>query len=158
MCNTVFSFEVCNLSNPVHQEAFIKLMNCYRTDPMGGAGLMTDEESRKIIGDLLMHPTYSGYFVRAGEEFIGLANCFTNYSTFKAKPLLNIHDFIVVSEWRGKKAAEFLLVEIGKYLKLKGYCRINLEVRNDNPRAQALYKRVGFHDCEPPMYFWEKYL
>jgi GNAT superfamily N-acetyltransferase len=158
MSDSEFNLVVCDLKNSTHQKAFTYLMNCYRNDPMGGVGEMTLELSEKLLDDLKNHPTYSGFFVVAKNEFIGLANCFTNYSTFKAKPLMNIHDFIVIPEWRGKKAAEFLLSELAKYLKDKGYCRISLEVRHDNQRAQALYKRMGFNDCHPPMYFWEKYL
>jgi GNAT superfamily N-acetyltransferase len=158
MENPDFTFVVCDFNQLSHQKAFTHLMNCYRTDPMGGVAEMTGDEAKKIIKDLQCHPTYSGFFVKSGDEFVGLANCFTNYSTFKAKPLLNIHDFIVSPQWRGKKAAEFLLNEMSKCLKDKGYCRINLEVRDDNPRAMALYKRVGFSDCNPPMFFWEKYL
>jgi ribosomal protein S18 acetylase RimI-like enzyme len=158
MLDSEFTLVLCNLKDSAHQKAFTHLMNCYRTDPMGGVAEMTDEESKKIIKDLQSHPTYLGFFVAYGDQFIGLANCFTNYSTFKAKPLLNIHDFIISPRWRGKKAAEFLLNEMAKYLKEKGFCRINLEVRNDNPRAMALYKKAGFNDCNPPMFFWEKYL
>ena len=153
-----FELEICNLKDSRHQQAFIELMNIYRNDPMGGVGTMSEELASKLIDDLKDNPTYIGFLVVADRKYAALANCFTNYSTFKAKPLLNIHDFIVSSEWRGKKVGEFLMNEMATYLKDKGYCRINLEVRHDNPRAMGLYKKMGYNECEPSMYFWEKYL
>jgi ribosomal protein S18 acetylase RimI-like enzyme len=158
MDSNKIEFIVCNLKNTEHQQAFIQLMNIYRNDPMGGVGSMSDELALKLINDLKNHPTFMGFLVKSGEEYIAMANCFTGYSTFKAKPLLNIHDFVVSPAWRGQKVGEFLLNHIASFLREKGYCRINLEVRHDNPGAMNLYKRVGFKECNPPMYFWEKYL
>jgi len=51
-----------------------------------------------------------------------------------------------------------LLEKIAEYAGQKGYCRINLEVSHDNYKAQNLYKKAGYKECEPPNYFWEKRL
>jgi ribosomal protein S18 acetylase RimI-like enzyme len=40
----------------------------------------------------------------------------------------------------------------------RAYCKITLEVREDNEAALALYRNMGFVECEPKMYFWTKTL
>jgi len=40
----------------------------------------------------------------------------------------------------------------------RDYCKITLEVREDNEAALALYRKMGFTECEPNMYFWTKTL
>ena len=37
-----------------------------------------------------------------------------------------------------------------------GCAKITLEVREDNLKAQKLYKSLGFEDCQPKMFFWTK--
>ena len=148
----------CDLANKTHAEAFIKLMNAYMEHPMGISQSIKMDHAEKIIADLIQHPTYLGVMVQYEGEYVGLANCFINYSTFKGKPLINIHDFIVLPEYRNKGLAQLLLYGIEAIGKEKGCCRINLEVRHDNHSAMKLYKKVGYIECDPPMYFWEKYL
>jgi ribosomal protein S18 acetylase RimI-like enzyme len=44
------------------------------------------------------------------------------------------------------------------YASQNGFCRVNLEVREDNQTAKSLYKKMGFSDCVPRMMFWERKL
>lgn len=125
---------------------------------MGVIKSMPKELGPKIIEGLKKHPAYLGFFVSVGDEYAALANCNLNYSTWQAKFLINIHDFIVSTKFRKKGVGEYLLKEMECYAKHKGYCKLNLEVRNDNLKAQKLYKKVGYSDCEPPMFFWQKVL
>jgi ribosomal protein S18 acetylase RimI-like enzyme len=37
-----------------------------------------------------------------------------------------------------------------------GYCKVTLEVRDDNRNAKELYQSLGFKDTEPKMHFWTK--
>jgi ribosomal protein S18 acetylase RimI-like enzyme len=147
---------VVDLNNPKHQHALIKLMNDYMEDEMGMGKPMPDGLGTKLIIGLKKHWAYLGFFAVAGGEFAALANCNVNFSTWQTKPLINIHDFIVVSNFRKMGIGQFLLKEIEKYARKEGYCRLNLEVRHDNYKAQKLYKKVGFTECQPPNYFWEK--
>jgi ribosomal protein S18 acetylase RimI-like enzyme len=124
-------------------------------DEMGIRKSMPKELGFRIIEGLKKHTAYLGFFVCINEEFAALANCNLNYSTWQAKFLINIHDFIVAPLYRKQGVGEFLLREIENYAKEKGYCKLNLEVRNDNLNAQKLYSKVGFSDCEPPMFFWQ---
>lgn len=147
-----------DLQNQVHCTQVIKLLNDYMNDPMGNNRPMPEELGPQIIAGLKKHSGFLGFFVMMGEQFAGLANCNVNFSTFQAKPLINIHDFIVAPEFRKIGAARYLLHGIIKYASENGYCRINLEVREDNVNAKSLYKKMGFSDCVPRMMFWEKKL
>jgi ribosomal protein S18 acetylase RimI-like enzyme len=125
-------------------------------DEMGISESMPEELGPKIIEGLKKHSAYLGFFVCIGDNFAALANCNLNYSTWAAKFLINIHDFIVSPAFRKQGVGEFLLNEIENHAKKMDYCKVNLEVRNDNFKAQKLYQKVGFADCQPPMYFWQK--
>ncbi len=147
-----------NINNPIHCEHLLSLLNDYMEDEMGVSKSMPVELGSKIIEGLKQHPSYLGFFVCVDNEYAALANCNINYSTWQARFLINIHDFIVSPKFRKRGIGEFLLSEIEAYAKEKGYCKLNLEVRNDNLKAQNLYKKVGYSNCKPPMLFWQKIL
>jgi ribosomal protein S18 acetylase RimI-like enzyme len=127
-------------------------------NPMGNNRPMPNGLAPQIISGLKQHSAFLGFFVLADDQFAGLANCNINFSTFQAKPLINIHDFIVAPECRNIGAGSFLLQGIINYASQNGYCRVNLEVREDNLAAKSLYKKIGFTDCVPRMMFWERKL
>lgn len=149
-------FVKVDLEKPEHRKALINLLDTYMQDEMGTRKTMPVELGPNIIEGLKNHPAYLGFFARVENEYAALANCNLNFSTWQAKPLINIHDFIVSPDFRKKGIGEFLLSEIEKYAVENGCCRINLEVRHDNVKAQNLYRKVGFAECKPPNYFWEK--
>lgn len=149
-------FVEIDLENSEHADAMLHLLDLYMQDPMGSSAPMPVEMRPRILEGLKNYQSYLGFLVQAGEAYVALANCNKNFSTFKAKPLINIHDFVVDPVYRGKEIGKFLLDEIARYGEENGYCRINLEVRNDNASAQKLYLKAGFAECNPPMYFWER--
>jgi ribosomal protein S18 acetylase RimI-like enzyme len=147
-----------DLQNQVHGQQLVKLLNDYMKDPMGNNRQMPGGLGPQIIAGLRNHPAYLGFFVLADDQFVGLANCNLNFSTFQARPLINIHDFIIAPTSRNKGAGSFLLRAIINYASQNGCCRVNLEVRDDNANAKSLYRKMGFSDCVPRMMFWEKRL
>lgn len=147
-----------DLQNPEHCSQVIKLLNDYMNDPMGNNRPMPAGLGLQIVAGLKQHTGFLGFFVLAGDRYAGLANCNINFSTFQAKPLINIHDFIVAPECRNIGAGSFLLRAVINYAAQNGYCRVNLEVREDNTNAKSLYRKMGFSDCVPRMMFWEKKL
>lgn len=151
-------FVQVDLKNETHCKKLLYLLNEYMEDEMGAKQTMPEQLGEIIIDGLKMHTAFLGFFVCIEEEYAALASCNLNYSTWQAKFLINIHDFIVSPKYRKQGVGAFLLKGIENYAKEKGYCKINLEVRNDNILAQKLYKKMGFADCVPPMYFWQKVL
>lgn len=77
-------------------------------------------------------------------QAIGLTNCFLGFSTFRMRPLVNVHDVIVTSEFRGRGVALAMLREVERIAKDKDCCRLTLEVYADNLPARRAYEKFGF--------------
>jgi ribosomal protein S18 acetylase RimI-like enzyme len=151
-------FVFCDYTDPTHRGTLIELINHYMADPMGGCVPLSTEQSDNLVAGLSAHPSSFVLLVKAGDTFAGLATCFINFSTFKAKPYINIHDVIVRKEFRGAGLGRALLEKIIVIAGERGYCKVNLEVRDDNTVAKELYSSLGFQDTVPPMHFWTKFL
>jgi len=74
---------------------------------------------------------------------VGAAVCFVGFSTFRARGLINVHDLAVLPDWRGYGVGTRLLGAVEGLARRRGYCKITLEARLDNP-AQRLYRRSGY--------------
>ncbi len=75
---------------------------------------------------------------------VGAAICFVGFSTFAARPVLNIHDLAVLPELRGAGIGTSLLEAASARARELDCCKLTLEVRKDNEGALALYRRFGF--------------
>jgi GNAT superfamily N-acetyltransferase len=75
---------------------------------------------------------------------VGIATCFVGFSTFAARPLINIHDLAVLPTHRGKGIARRLLEAVEQKARALGCTRITLEVLENNRRARHVYAASGF--------------
>lgn len=152
------SFVFCDFSELEHVNAMLDLLNHYMEDPMGDHLPHDRKKQEKLIRDLAAHPTVEILLAKVDGKYAGMVTTFVNYSTFKLQPYLYIHDVVVHEAFRGqgigRKMLQFLHVEA----KSRGYCKVTLEVREDNPAALKLYASLGYKECEPRMFFWTKYL
>jgi ribosomal protein S18 acetylase RimI-like enzyme len=71
-------------------------------------------------------------------------SCFIGYSTFAAKPLININDCMVLSAFRGKSVGPRLLNAVEGKARELGCCKLTLEVMDNNDRALRAYEAAGF--------------
>jgi ribosomal protein S18 acetylase RimI-like enzyme len=78
------------------------------------------------------------------EQAIGVAVCFTGFSTFRAAPLINIHDLAVLPNLRRRGVGARLIAAVEAEARRRGCCKVTLEVRDDNVAAMRLYRRAGF--------------
>jgi ribosomal protein S18 acetylase RimI-like enzyme len=135
-----------DLLDPQHQAAIVHLVDAYARDPMGnGEGLPAEVRVRLIPG-LRQHPTAMVFLAYDGERPVGIAVCFAGFSTFAARPLINIHDLAVIPEYRGQSVGRLLLERVEAKGRELGCCKLTLEVREDNHHAQRLYQKFGFGD------------
>jgi GNAT superfamily N-acetyltransferase len=135
---------VADLGREDHQQAIIRLLDGYARDPMGDGKGLSEEVRRELIPGLRRHPTTAIFIAYRDDKAVGLAVCFLGFSTFAAKPLLNIHDFYVEAASRGLGVARNLMGEIERYARGKGCCKLTLEVLEKNQRALSLYTAAGF--------------
>lgn len=147
----------CDFSNPVHLKKLVQLMNEYINDDMGGGESIQGTKETAFINGLKNHPSKLILFALYQQEYAGLANCFINFSTFAAKPYINIHDFVVHKDFRGKHVGKNLMQGILDRAREMDCAKVNLEVREDNHIAQGLYRQFGFEAGTPKMLFWQLY-
>ena len=101
---------------------------------------------RRLVPALREHPGVLVLLALAEGSPVGVAVCFLGLSTFRARPLLNIHDLAVLPEWRGQGIGRALLAAAEDRARQRGCCRLTLEVQDTNERALRLYERFGFSD------------
>lgn len=139
------------------------MMDAYARDPMGGSAPLEAAVMAELPERLASVPQAFSLLARADDEAIGLANCFFGFSTFKARPLVNVHDVIVSRDWRGRGVARALFDEIEAVARSADACKVTLEVLSGNERAKAFYASIGFGDyaLDPSTgtaLFWQKRL
>ena len=133
--------------NLAHERlAFVGLLDMYARDPMGGGQGLSDSVKSRLPADLPDWPGAVNLLAWQGNIAIGVLNAFMGYSTFKAQPLINIHDIAVVPDHRGKGVGRALLSELQTIAKARGCCKLTLEVLSGNMTAVQAYQKFGFED------------
>lgn len=135
-----------NFGDAAHGAGIVEVLNSYAADPVGGGEPLTADVRERLVPALRDHPSVLVLLAFAQERPVGIAVCFQGFSTFHARPLLNIHDLAVLPEWRGKGIGRKLLGAAEERARQRGCCRLTLEVQDDNGRALALYRSFGFAD------------
>lgn len=136
-----------DLGDPKHQSAIVHLIDAYARDPMGGGHPLPDAVRDALIPGLQQHPTTVVLLAWDGDTPVGIAVCFLGFSTFSARPLLNIHDLAVLPAYRRHGVGRLLLERVAARAQELGCCKLTLEVRADNHAAQRLYEAVGFDNA-----------
>lgn len=149
--------------NSEHQQAIRDLMNHYALDPMGGGVAIPKETLQALPEQLHAFGNATTFLVQDQKEFVGLTNCILGFSTFKCKPLLNIHDVVVLAGHRGKGITQLMFQAVEKFAREQGCCKLTLEVLEGNSGAQRAYQKFGFegYELDPTMgkaLFWQKLL
>ena len=137
-----------NLSLPEHAGAVLAMLDAYSSDPMGDGHPLSTEARANLIAGLRAHPTTLVFLAFQAGEPVGLATCFRGFSTFAAKPLINVHDFYVVPALRGHGIGRALLAAVERKARDTGCCKLTLEVQENNARARRLYETCGFSQAQ----------
>ncbi len=139
-----------DLDDPVHGRAIVDLVNEYARDAMGNGSDLSREVLKKMLPGLKKTSNALVILAFSGQEAVGVAVCFTSFSTFAAKPCINVHDMSVKPNYRGKGVGRKLLEGVETDGRKMGCCKLTLEVRPDNKPAEHLYRSFGFgaHDFE----------
>ncbi len=135
-----------DLDSAAHAAGVVEVLDSYAADPVGGGEPLAADVRERLVPALREHPTTLVLLATAGARVVGLAICFLGFSTFRARPLLNIHDLAVRPELRGRGVGRALLVAAEELARKRGCCKLTLEVQEDNRRALGLYRSFGFSD------------
>ncbi len=133
-----------DLKKEANSKAWLALLDHYACDPMGGGAGLSEYAKANLVRELQDLPTFHGALAWRDDEAVGLINCFAGFSTFAAKPLLNIHDIVTRDDSRGQGVGQALLQWAEKRARELGCCKLTLEVLSNNTRAMVAYQRAGF--------------
>lgn len=148
-------------TNPVHADAICLVLNHYAQDPMGGGEGLSPDLLLQLPAELAKRPHAFSVLAFVGGEPAGLVNCFEGFSTFTCRPLVNVHDVSVMSEFRGLGLSQKMLQKVEEIARQRGCCKITLEVLEGNEVARNAYSKFGFEQAMfkseyGPMLFWTK--
>ena len=137
---------LADLDSAADAAAVVAVLDSYASDPRGGGQPLSAEVKDRLIPGLKSHPTTRIWLAFDAAQPIGLCVAFVGFSTFQARPLLNIHDLAVVPGRRGSGVGRALLSAAEAHARATGCCQLTLEVQEDNLPARALYEKYGFRD------------
>lgn len=147
--------------NPKHAADIATLLNAYACDPMGGGKPLSIDVMENLATELSQRPHAFSILAYINGEAAGLVNCFELFSTFACKPLINIHDVVVVRAHRRHGLSHKMLSMVETIARERGCCKLTLEVLSGNDVAKSSYNKLGFNNYEldPKLgsaMFWEK--
>ena len=150
-----------NYTNTKQAQELVGLMCAYSIDQMGGGAELSEQVQNDLASALAAVPTAYSFIAYVDGVAAGLINTFEGFSTFKCKPLLNIHDVVVLPKYRGQGISQAMLKAVEVFAKEKGCIKLTLEVLEGNKAAQDSYLKYGFsgYELDPKMgkaLFWEK--
>ncbi len=149
--------------NASDAEMMRALMNEYANDPMGGAQPLSNDILEQLPAAMASTPGAFSVLGFMEDEAAGLVNCLASFSTFKCKPIINIHDVVVTDKARGSGLCSIMLGLVEQQAIARGCCKLTLEVLEGNQAARRAYDKFGFQSyaLNPELghaLFWEKSL
>ena len=133
-----------DLDRDDHRHSVLELINAYARDPMGNGQPLPSRVKNELIPGLRNHPTTLIFLAWCDGRAVGIAVCFIGFSTFAARPLINIHDLAVLPGNRGGGVGKKLLAAVEERARAMNCCKVTLEVLENNRRALKVYAAAGF--------------
>ena len=133
-----------DLDRADHQQATLDLVDAYSRDAMGDGKPLDPKVRASLIEGLRKHPTTIVFLALDADRPVGIAVCFRNFSTFAARPVINIHDLHVLPSHQGRGIGKALISAVEVKARALGCCKLSLEVNENNQRARRAYAAAGF--------------
>ena len=111
---------LANYEDPVHAKAVVDLLDGYARDPYGNSGPLPDDVYASLCPTLAKTPGAFSVVATVDGVAAGLINCFQGFSTFKCKPLINVHDVFVHPEHRRAGLVQAMMADRGEGGKREG--------------------------------------
>ena len=142
-----------NYSDALHAQAIVQLLDAYAQDLAGGGEPLSDFAKTNLVQELAKRAQAFSVLAFAGDTPVGLVNCIEGFSTFACRPLVNVHDVVVLASHRGQRVGEQMLALCEQIAIERGACKMTMEVLSGNQSAMKLYARIGFagYQLDPAM-------
>jgi len=124
--------------------AVVDLLNAYASEPAGGGVPLDPAVRQNLPAALAARPQAFSVLAFEGGQPVGLINCLEGFSTFACKPLVNVHDVVVLPSHRGQGVAQKMFARVEQEARRRGACKLTLEVLSNNKPALRTYEREGF--------------
>lgn len=147
-----------NLHDAGHQAAIVELLDLYAADPMGAGKPLSSAVKQALPARLAAMSTCRVWLAFDEQLPVGVIVAFLGFSTFQAKPLLNLHDVAVRPGYRGAGVGKQLLAAAEAGARELGCCKLTLEVHVENSLAMHVYRSAGYGPGTPKHEFWSKSL
>ncbi|MBO9652036.1 MAG: GNAT family N-acetyltransferase [Variovorax sp.] len=144
MSQAVVDVRLVDYRNPVHARDLVGLLDAYARDPAGGGTPLAPQVLAALPAALAARPQAFSVLAYDGELAVGLINCIEGFSTFACKPLVNVHDVVVLASHRGQRVAQRMLARVEHEARARRACKLTLEVLSGNKSALRAYEREGF--------------
>jgi GNAT superfamily N-acetyltransferase len=159
----MFEIVRARYDEPIHAAALVELLDAYARDPAGGGEALSEFARTSLIAELAARPFIFSVLAFHGGAAVGLVNAIEGFSTFACRPLVNVHDVVVLPSHRRRGIAAQMFAEVEAIARERGACKLTLEVLSGNRSARTLYKKLGFDDyrLDPAMghaQFMQKWL
>ncbi|MFV0674209.1 GNAT family N-acetyltransferase [Variovorax sp. tm] len=135
---------IADYRNTAHAAALVDLLDAYASDPAGGGKPLEAAVRQRLPAELAARPQAFSVLAYEGGQPVGLVNCIEGFSTFAARPLVNVHDVVVLPSHRGKRVAQQMFALVEEEARRRGACKLTLEVLSGNAPALRAYEREGF--------------
>lgn len=148
-------------TNPEQSADMMMLLDHYSQDPMGSGKPLPQNVQDSLIEELQKRSFVASAVAYVDGAPAGLVNYVEGFSTFAAKPLINVHDLVVHADFRGQGLSHQLLDFVESEAKRLGCCKVTLEVLSENEIAKKSYEKFGFKpyqltEAGGPAQFWQK--
>lgn len=130
--------------DPVQARMLVDLLDAYASDPAGGGAPLPAEVKAGLPAALAARAQAFSVLAYDGGQPVGLVNCIEGFSTFACRPLVNVHDVVVLASHRGRGIARRMLAVVEQEARVRGACKLTLEVLSANGSALKAYEREGF--------------
>ncbi|MBN8752169.1 MULTISPECIES: GNAT family N-acetyltransferase [Variovorax] len=128
--------------------AVVALLDAYARDPAGGGESLGPAVLQGLPAALAARPQAFSVLAFEGGQPVGLINCLEGFSTFACKPLVNVHDVVVLASHRGRGVARKMFALVEQEARRRGACKLTLEVLSGNKPALRTYEREGFSNYQ----------
>jgi GNAT superfamily N-acetyltransferase len=88
------------------------------------------------------------WFIRGDSQEVGYVVITLGYSMEYGGPSAIVDDFFIRPAFRGGGLGKAALAEVSSFCATRGVRAVHVETGHENPRALAVYRRVGFVDTD----------
>lgn len=141
----MFEIIETDYTNPKHRASIVELLDEYARDLQSNGRGLSETVKAALVDELEKRRNVHSVLAFAENEAAGLCVSVETFSTFSAKPVLNIHDLLVAPPFRGRGLSKLLLGKVEDIARELGCCKLTLEVLEKNKIALNLYNSLDFN-------------